>query len=615
LGFRNDPGLNEKMDQITKTAGNLSHHDRLKALQAELTRLALDGFVVAHTDEHKSEYTPEYAQRLAWLTGFDGSAGQAVVMRGKAAIFVDGRYTLQVRAQVDAADYEFLHLIDNPPRDWIIAQAENGSRIGYDPWLHTITWVEEMTVALARKGADLIAVEVNPIDTIWADQPTPSTRPAVPHPLEFAGVTSIEKRKMLAAKIKELDANAAVFTALDSIAWLFNIRGADVQHTPVVLAFAILQADGTADLFIDPRKVTPDVKAHLGPDVRLHPKSDFENGLKALGNAVKTVLVDAASASSAVFNILKQSGAPIKRQGDLCQLPKALKNIAELEGARAAHHRDGAALTRYLHWVAVNGPRGDIDEITASDQLENFRRESNLLKDLSFGTISGAGPNGAIVHYSATPETARKIEAGQLYLVDSGGQYQDGTTDVTRTVAIGQPGAEEKDRFTRVLRGHIAIATARFPKGTTGAQLDALARMPLWQAGFTYDHGTGHGVGSYLSVHEGPQGISKNYTGAALEPGMIVSNEPGYYKANAYGIRIENLLAVRQATEIKGDIPVYEFEVLTLAPIDRNLIDRALLTEAEADWLNRYHARVYAEISPQVDAATAAWLKDATAPI
>lgn len=598
------------MDQMTT-----SHAARLKALRAELARLGLAGYVVAHTDEHKSEYTPDYAQRLAWLTGFTGSAGQGVVLTNKAAMFVDGRYTLQVRAEVDAGDYEYLHLTDNPPRDWIAANVRKGDRIGYDAWLHTTGWVTELTAALEAAGAKLVAVDQNPIDAIWPNQPSPSTRPAVVHPLEFAGESSNAKRTRLAVQIAEAGADAAIFTSLDSIAWLLNIRGSDVSHTPLVIAFAILNGDATLDLYIDPRKLTNEVRDHLGSEIRLHAKTDFEGGLSALGAARKTVLVDANSASAAVFNILEKAGAAIKRQPDLCQLPKARKNAVELDGCRAAHRRDGAALTRFLAWVDEFAPTGKIDEVAAADRLEAFRRETNLLKDLSFPTISGAGPNGAIVHYRAAPDAARMLAPGMIYLVDSGAQYADGTTDVTRTIAIGAPGAEEKDRFTRVLKGHIAIATARFPKGTTGAQLDVLARMPLWQAGLNYDHGTGHGVGSYLGVHEGPQGISKAYSVAALEPGMIVSDEPGYYKSGGYGIRIENLIVVREDVDVRGDMPVYGFETLTLAPIDTRLIERSLLTDAEADWLNRYHARVAEVIAPQVDAKTAAWLKAATAPI
>ncbi len=598
------------MDQITNP-----YTARLENLRSEMTRLGLSGYVVAHTDEHRSEYTPDYAQRLAWLTGFTGSAGQAVVLADKAAMFVDGRYTLQVQAQVDAANYTFLHLTENPPQEWIVENARAGDRIGFDPWLHTINWVNDLREGLATRGAELVVVDTNPVDVIWHDQPSPSTRPAIPHDIQFAGKSSADKRQEIAENIKKAGADAAVFTALDSIAWLFNIRGTDVDHTPLVISFAILHADASADLFIDPKKITDEVRSHLGDQVRLHPKSDFMTGLNALGPTKKTVLVDPVSASAAVFNILESAGVIIKRQTDLCQLPKAVKNATEVEGTRAAHLRDGAALTRFLAFMAEHGPKGTLDEVAASDQLETFRRETNQLKDLSFDSISGAGPNGAIVHYRAMPESARKIESGILYLIDSGGQYLDGTTDVTRTIAIGTPGAEEKDRFTRVLKGHIAIATARFPKGTSGAQLDALARMPLWQAGLNYDHGTGHGVGSYLGVHEGPQGIAKSYTTTPLQPGMIVSNEPGYYKTGHYGIRIENLVVVQEADKSKGEIPVFAFETLTLAPIDTNLIDRSLLTDDEADWLNTYHARVAEVITPLVDAKTAAWLAQATKPV
>ena len=592
-----------------------THSERLKALRIELARLGLAAYVVAHTDEHRSEYTPDYAQRLAWLTGFSGSAGQGVVLADKAAMFVDGRYTLQVRAEVDGSEYEFLHLMENPLRDWLPAHVQKGDRIGYDAWLHTVDWVADQTAALEAVGATLVPVERNPIDAVWPDHPSPSTRPALVHAVTFAGETSHSKRTRLAAQIAQAGADAAIFTALDSIAWLLNIRGSDVAHTPLVIAFAILNRDATLDLYMDPRKLTDAVREHLGPEVRLFPKTGFEQGLSALGAGRKTVLVDAASASAAVFNLLGKYGAVIKRQPDLCQLPKARKNPVELDGCRAAHLRDGAALTRFLAWVDAAVSAGKVDEIAASDRLEAFRRETGVLKDLSFPTISGAGPNGAIVHYRAAAASARTLEAGMLYLVDSGGQYADGTTDVTRTIAIGKPGAEEKDRFTRVLKGHIAIAIARFPKGTVGAQLDALARTPLWQAGLNYDHGTGHGVGSYLGVHEGPQGISKAAVATPLEPGMIVSNEPGYYKAGSYGIRIENLVVVTEAAGMHGSTPFYAFETLTLAPIDTRLVDRTLLTDAEAAWLNAYHARVASAIAPLLDPPAAAWLAAATAPI
>lgn len=589
------------------------HHERLQALRSELAARKLDGFVVAHTDEHKSEYTPDYAQRLAWLTGFDGSAGLGVVLTDKAALFVDGRYTLQARAQVDGADYDFLHLVNDPADNWILDVASKGDRIGYDPWLHSRPWAESTRKTLARKGIELAAVDTNPIDAVWPDQPAAPAFPAAAHPETYAGEASAAKRSRMADQLTEVDAEALVITALDSIAWLLNIRGQDVARTPLALCFVILSVDGSVDLFMDPAKVTDDLRDHLGADVRLHAKTDFARGLGVLGEAGKTVLVDPALASDAVFAILEESGARIVRRQDPCQLAKACKNSTEIAGTRSAHLRDGAALTRFLAWLDRDAGNGDVDEIAAADRLEAFRRESNLLRDLSFDTISGAGPNGAIVHYRVTPETSRPLEPGQLYLVDSGGQYPDGTTDVTRTIAVGgTAGAEEKERFTLVLKGHIAIATARFPKGTTGAQLDALARMPLWQAGLNYDHGTGHGVGSYLGVHEGPQGISKAATKAALAPGMIVSNEPGYYKTDAYGIRIENLELVREAEGVDGEIEVLEFEALTLAPIDLNLVEPALMTDAERNWLNSYHARVRDALTPLLDQEDAAWLSSAT---
>ncbi|RMF07516.1 MAG: aminopeptidase P family protein [Alphaproteobacteria bacterium] len=590
-----------------------THHQRLAALRAELSRRGLDGFVVAHTDEHKSEYTPAYARRLAWLTGFDGSAGLAVVLQDAAALFVDGRYTLQARAQVNGEDYLFRHLIDDPAEEWIVEVASPGARIGYDPWLHGEPWVTKAEKTLGKHGIELVAVETNPIDAVWPDQPAPPPYEAVPHGETYAGESSASKRQRMAAEIAAAGADAAVITALDSIAWLLNIRGRDVEHTPLVLAFAILDKDGGVDLYIDPAKVTDRLRHHLGDAVRLHPKTDFAHGLAILGEGGKSVLVDPALASSAVIRTLDRAGATIIRKSDPCQLAKAIKNATEIAGARAAHKRDGVAVTRFLAWLAREAAHGGIDEIAAADKLEALRREGALFQGLSFDTISGAGPNGAIVHYRVTPETNRPLKPGELYLVDSGAQYLDGTTDVTRTVAIGgTPSAEQRDRFTRVLKGHIAIATARFPKGTTGAQLDVLARMPLWQVGLNYDHGTGHGVGSYLGVHEGPQGISRAYAKTPLQPGMIISNEPGFYKPGGYGIRIENLVLVQTAQSVESALELYEFETLTLAPIDLNLVERVLLTDAEANWLNAYHARVRDELTPHLDEETATWLASAT---
>ncbi len=589
------------------------HHERLEALRAELAQRNLTGFVVAHTDEHRSEYTPSYAQRLAWLTGFDGSAGLGVVLSDKAALFVDGRYTLQARAQVDDEDYAFKHLIDDPAETWIAETAQRGDRIGYDPWLHGGPWVEKMEKALGPKGIELVAVDTNPIDAVWTGQPAPPAFEAVPHDETYAGESAESKRARMAKETVEAGAEAAVITALDSIAWLLNIRGRDVDHTPLVLAFAILDIKGGVDLYIDPAKVTDGLRSHLGSHVRLHPKTDFAKGLGVLGEEGKTVLVDPALASAAVFHVLDEAGATIIKKADPCQLAKARKNPAEIAGTRAAHKRDGVAVTRFLAWLAAEAPKGGLDELAAADRLEAFRREGALFQGLSFDTISGAGPNGAVVHYRVTPESSRPIKTGEMYLVDSGAQYLDGTTDITRTVAIGgSPSPEERDRFTRVLKGHIAIATARFPKGTTGAELDVLARMPLWQVGLNYDHGTGHGVGAYLGVHEGPQGISKAAGQTALEPGMIVSNEPGFYKTDGFGIRIENLVLVEPADSVESALELYEFETLTLAPIDLSLVERVLLTDAEANWLNAYHARVRNELTPLVDKDTARWLATAT---
>ncbi len=583
------------------------HNDRLGAFRDELKRRDLQGFVVAHTDEHTSEYTPAYAQRLAWLTGFDGSAGLGVVLDHTASIYVDGRYTLQVKLQVDGAAYEFLALKKDAEIDWIVATATPGSRIGFDPWLHTEAWAKRASAALEQAGLTLVAVDRNPIDAIWSDQPERPQGIAVPHVIDFTGEESLSKRQRLSENFD--NAHAAVITALDSIAWLLNIRGSDVDRTPLVTSFAILHKNSDVDLYIDPIKVTDDLTAHLGAGVRLHNRADFVAGLKALAAQQKTVLVDQDSASAFVIRAL--DGATLVLGRDPCLLPKARKNTVEIDGTRRAHVRDGAALTSFLGWLAANAQSNDLDELKAAAKLYDFRKATGVLKDLSFDSISGAGPNGAVVHYRVTEASNRPIKQGELFLIDSGGQYLDGTTDVTRTIAVGHVGAEEKDRFTRVLKGHIAIATARFPKGTSGAQLDALARMPLWQAGLNYDHGTGHGVGSYLSVHEGPQRIS-SFGSAPLEPGMIVSNEPGYYKTDRYGIRIENLVVVKTADDIDGDIPVYEFETLTLAPIDINLVERSLLTDAEAAWLNAYHARVRDTLTTLVDEKTAVWLESAT---
>jgi len=594
----------------------LTATEKLARLRAELARRGLDGFIVPRGDEHQGEYVPPFAEGLAWLTGFTGSAGIAVVLKDKAAIFVDGRYTLQAQAQTDPHLFERLHLVDSPPAAWLAKNLPRGALLGYDPWLHTPAELERSAAAAAKAGAKLAPCDGNPIDAVWPDQPAPPLAPIVPHALRYAGKPSAEKRAEIAAALAADGVDAAVLTAPDSIAWLLNIRGGDVPHTPLALSFAIVSADGTVELFCDPRKLAPGLAEHLGNAVRASPREAFGPALERLGSAKKGVPADPTKAANFVFDALKRAGADIVAGADPCALPKACKNPVELDGTRAAHRRDGAALTRFLAWIKREAPTGRISEIEAAERLHAIRREGELFRDLSFSTISGAGPNGAVVHYRVTAETNRPLERGTLFLVDSGAQYLDGTTDVTRTLAIGAPDPEMRERFTRVLKGHIALALARFPEGTSGAQLDALARVALWQAGLDYDHGTGHGVGSYLGVHEGPQRISKLPNTTALRPGMIVSNEPGYYKTGAYGIRIENLVAVVASDGIDGaERKMLGFETLTLAPIDLDLVEPDLMTAEEIAWLDAYHAQVRAMIGPLVDHETARWLAEATRPV
>ena len=595
----------------------LSRADRLRLLRERLAADGLAGFIVPRADQHQGEYVPQNGQRLAWLTGFTGSAGMAVVLRERAAVFVDGRYTLQAAAQVDAGAYEIRHLIDEPAAQFLAEAAGKGDAIGYDPWLHTPQEVERLRAGAERAGATLRAVDKNPLDQVWAGRPAAPLAPVFAQPDDFAGESAADKRTRIGKALAGEGAAAAVLTMPESIAWLLNIRGGDVPHTPLPLSFAILKADGHVTLFIDRRKLTPGLDRHLGNAVAIEAPDRLGDALDALAKA-GSVQVDPATAASWVFDRLGAAGAQIHRAADPCLLPKACKNRVELDGTREAHRRDGAAVTRFLAWLAREAPKGKLKEIAASDRLEAFRKEGKYFRDLSFPTISGAGSNGAIVHYRASPETEKRLEPGTLYLLDSGAQYLDGTTDITRTIAIGAPSDGMREHFTRVLKGHIALATARFPRGTTGTQLDGFARRALWAVGLDYDHGTGHGVGSYLSVHEGPQRISKAPNAQPLLPGMIVSNEPGYYKTGAYGIRIENLIVVQpvEGAPKGGDSrETYCFETITLAPIDRNLVARDLLDRDEAAWLDAYHQRVRETIGPLVDAETGAWLDQATAPI
>lgn len=602
-----------------------THEARLDALRKELARQGLDGFVIPISDEHMSEYVGAYAQRLAWLTGFGGSAGSAVVLTDarlepSAAMFVDGRYTIQVREQVDGRLYAYESVPHVTIPGWLGGHAPRGARIGYDAWLHGKGWVEAASKAMKERGGELVAVETNPIDAIWEDRPAASTAPAIVHADEFAGQSSQAKREAVSEWLGERGLDAVAITALDSIAWLLNMRGVDVDRTPVALSYVLAHADGTADLFIAEEKVTPELRQHLGNAVRIQPRKAFVPALEAMKG--KRVAVDPERAVSAIFAALDRVGATIVEARDPTVLAKAIKNPVEQQGHRDAQARDGAAVARFLRWVTHEAPNGGLDEITAADRLQRMREEGGDLRDLSFDTISATGPNGAICHYKVTDETNRAIEPNSVYLVDSGGQYPAGTTDITRTVWIGpgEPPAEVRDRFTRVLKGHIAIATAVFPRGTNGSQLDVLARQYLWAAGLDYAHGTGHGVGSFLSVHEGPQRIAKSQGGQAgtdqeLLPGMILSDEPGYYKTGEYGIRIENLVLVEERDIVGAEGDYFGFETLTFVPIDRSLVDVSLLSPGEIAWWNAYHARTLEVIGPNLSGDDRAWVKEQCRPI
>ncbi|CAN5375842.1 aminopeptidase P family protein [soil metagenome] len=594
--------------------------ERLSRLRAFLTQQNLTGFIVPHSDEHQSEYLPPSAERLAWLTGFKGSAGTAVVLAAEAAVFVDGRYTLQVRNETDAALFTPQHLTEMPPSRWLAAHLKPGDRLGYDPWLMTPGEVRRLDEVCNAADATLVAVTANPVDAVWEDRPPPPLGAVRLQPVELAGESATDKLARLRGAIAGKKADAAVLAQADSIAWTVNIRGADISRNPVALAYAILPAEGKPDLFVDGRKLSNTVRAALEDLASVHEPAAFPAALAALGARKARALLDPQSTPAAIAAAIREAGGTIVEGADPAVLPKARKNATELAGTRKAHIRDGAAMVRFLAWLDRAGPSGLIDEMAAAAKLAEFRaetarRDGSELLDLSFDTISGAGPNGAIVHYRVSPATSLKLAPDMLYLIDSGAQYRDGTTDITRTVPIGRPTAEMRDRFTRVLKGHIAIATARFPVGATGAQLDSFARAALWQAGFDFDHGTGHGVGVFLSVHEGPARISK-LGGVPLEPGMILSNEPGYYKTGAYGIRIENLEIVTPPEDIPGgDRPMMGFETLTFAPIDRRLVEPSLLRPDEIAWLDAYHAELPGKLGHLLEAEELAWLAQATRPV
>lgn len=592
---------------------------RVALLRQWLLQNGLDGFIVPRADEHQGEYVAARSNRLRWLTGFSGSAGVAIVLADRAFIFVDGRYTLQVRDEVDLGIFSIESLIENPPAAWIGENLPKGARLGFDPWLHTIGEVKALAASADKVGAVLVPLARNPIDTIWEDQPEAPLARVEIQPQAFAGELARDKLGRLAAAIAKAGATHAILTDPSSLAWAFNIRGGDVPHTPLALGFAILAADGTHAIFIDKRKLGRTEQAYLTQLADIKAPGDLEETVATLANSGAKIALDPVLAADRLRALVEDNGGTVVAAPDPARLPRATKNSAEIAGARAAHRRDGAAVANLLCWLDRQVP-DSIDEIAVVTKLEECRRitgeETQMpLRDVSFDTISGAGPNGAIMHYRVSRATSRVLGDGELFLLDSGAQYQDGTTDITRTVPVGRPSEEMRERFTLVLKGLIAISTVRFPAGTRGVDIDALARMALWKHGLDYAHGTGHGVGSYLAVHEGPQRIAK--TGMEkLLTGMILSNEPGYYKEGHYGIRLENLILVTRPEDLPGgDIAMHGFETLTLAPFDRRLLRVDLLTRDELAWLNAYHARVLAEIGPMVDGETLAWLEKATATI
>jgi Xaa-Pro aminopeptidase len=594
--------------------GGVALTARLAAFREELARRKLTGFVIPRADQQQNEYVAPSEERLAWLTGFTGSAGMAVVLPKEAAVFVDGRYTLQAAKQVDGKAWNVEPLVDPPPESWLARHLGAGDRLGFDPWLHTSAAAERLAAACAKAGAELVAVEGNPLDSVWTERPAPPLGPVAVHGVRFSGEVEADKLGRIRGEIAKLNADALVLSDSHAVAWTFNIRGADVSHTPLPLSYALVPKDGRPTVFIDHRKLSNSARDHLEQNADVREPDALAPQLTELAQRGASIALDSATAADALGRMISGAGGKVVRGNDPVALLKAVKNTTEIEGTRAAHRRDAVALARFLAWVDREAPSGALTEIDAVEALETFRRDTGALKDVSFPTIAGTGPNGAIVHYRVTRKTNRRIVPGDLLLIDSGAQYEDGTTDVTRTIATAKPTEEMRDRFTRVLRGHIAIARATFPDGTTGAQIDTLARQFLWQGGIDFEHGTGHGVGSYLSVHEGPARISKLGT-TPLKRGMILSNEPGYYKTDAFGIRIENLELV-----VAADIPGAEksmngFETLTLAPIDRRLIDLNMIGAKELAWLNEYHARVRREVRPHLDEATKLWLDAATEPL
>ncbi|GJE16232.1 aminopeptidase P family protein [Methylobacterium marchantiae] len=600
-----------------QTFDDPSHREgatRIAALREAMSRAGLDGFVVPRADEHQSEYVPPDAERLAWLTGFTGSAGTAVILADEAALVVDGRYTLQAPEQVDTRVITPVQLAETNVEAWIGENLKAGAVLGYDPWLHTAEGVAKLEKAAEKAGGRIEPVSENPVDAIWAGRPASPTGPVVVHPIELAGDPVEVKLRRIREALGRGGCDALVISDPHNLAWAFNLRGSDIAHTPLALGYAIVPQAERASLYLTSTAIDSALREALSSSTEIAGRDSFADALSALCARGARVRLDSATGAAALKTLVERAGGRVDPGPDPITLMKAVKNEAEIAGSRAAHHRDGIAVTRFLAWLSRQASGGTLTEIAAVEALEDFRREGGLLRDVSFPTISGSGPNGAIVHYRVTRDTDRRVGQGELFLVDSGAQYADGTTDITRTVAMGIPTGEMRDRFTRVLKGHVAIARAVFPKGTIGAQIDSFARASLWQAGLDFDHGTGHGVGAFLSVHEGPQRIAKTGT-TALLPGMILSNEPGYYRTGAYGIRIENLVLVEERAISGGERPMLGFETLTLAPYDSSLIDLSLLDEAEIAWIDVYHARVRDALGADLDEQTRAWLDAATRPL
>lgn len=601
------------------TANPQTGKGRVGALRSRFPALAIDGFLIPRADEYQGEYVPASAERLAWLTGFTGSAGIALVTEGQAVVFVDGRYTTQLAEQVDPEVFVGGDLVNEPPHKWIAAHLPAGFRLGIDPWLHTGAEVKRLEKALAEKDGALVLLSENPLDAIWEERPAKPRGAVTIQQDSYAGRLAKEKIATIAGDLQERDITAALITDPSSVAWIFNIRGADVPHTPHPLARALVFADGWAEIFMDRHKTGIEVEAYLGQLATQREPEELVVRLETLAKGGARILVDPDLSPYALSSLIGDAGGTVVEGADPAKLPRAIKNTVELNGSAAAHLQDGVAMVEFLAWLDQQHP-GTVTEIQATKALEAARarvgeRMQNPLKDISFDTIAGAGEHGAVIHYRVTTASDRPLKPGELFLVDSGGQYVNGTTDITRTVAIGAVPEEQKRFFTLVLKGVIAISTAHFPKGTRGCDLDPLARIALWKAGADYAHGTGHGVGSYLSVHEGPQRIARLATQELL-PGMILSNEPGYYRPGAFGIRIENLIYVRDLEEVEGgDLPMMSFETLTYVPIDRYLVVTELLTREELRWLDAYHAKTRAELMPLIhDPKVREWLERATAP-